>query len=108
VLSTPACVDSIPTSMNKEDHVSMGATSARKLLDVVDNVETVLAIELMIAVEACEQRLPLRPAQPLRKVIRRVRAAVPPLIGDRVLASDIAAGKSLIRGRTLLRDVPVT
>lgn len=102
VLSAPASVDSIPTSLNKEDHVSMGATSARKFLEIADNVETVLAIELMIAVEACEQRRPLRPALPLRKAIRRVRAAVPPLTQDRVLAADIEACKKLVRGRSLL------
>jgi histidine ammonia-lyase len=107
VLSYPSSVDSIPTSNNKEDHVSMGATGARKFLQVLDNIETILAIELMAAVEACEQRHPLKPAKQLCKVVDSVRSEVKPLHEDRVLSGDIQKMKQLIRNKKLLSEVNV-
>jgi histidine ammonia-lyase len=107
VLSYPSCVDSIPTSNNKEDHVSMGATGARKFLSVLDNIETILAIELMVAVEACEQRHPLRPAKALNKAIEAVRSEVEPLHEDRVLSDDIQKIKRLIKSKKILLEVNV-
>lgn len=89
VLSTPASVDSIPSSANREDHVSMGMTSANKLCMVVANVRTVLAIELLAAAQGLDFRRPLKSTPPIEEVHARVRAEVPHLDRDRVLAGDI-------------------
>lgn len=107
VLAHPSSVDNVPTSNDKEDHVSMGATGARKLLNIVDNVETVLAIELMLAVEACTQRLPLKPSKELGKVIDIVRKHVAALGDDRVIAKDIDEAKNIIKSKTILAEVSV-
>lgn len=107
VLSYPSSVDSIPTSNNKEDHVSMGATGARKFIQVLDNVETILAIELMAAVEACEQRKPLETSNALSKVIDIVRAEVSSLSEDRVISGDINKIKQLISSNKILSEVNV-
>ncbi|MEI6092056.1 MAG: histidine ammonia-lyase [bacterium] len=107
VLSYPSSVDSIPTSNNKEDHVSMGATGARKFIQVLDNIETILAIELMAAVEACEQRKPLETSKSLSKVIDLVRAEVPSLLEDRVISGDINKIKQLIKSNKILAEVNV-
>ncbi|MEI6080441.1 MAG: histidine ammonia-lyase, partial [bacterium] len=107
VLSYPASVDSIPTSNNKEDHVSMGATSVRKFIQVLDNIETILAIELMVAAEACEQRSPLKPAKALIKILEAVRKEVEPLHEDRVLSHDIQKVKELIKSKKLLLEVNI-
>lgn len=91
VLSHPASVDSIPTSANQEDHVSMGAHAARKLLEVVDNAATVVAIELMVAAQALDLRLPLTPGQGAKAAHELVRGLVAPLESDRSLAADVEA-----------------
>ena len=93
VLAHPASVDSIPTSANQEDHVSMGAHAARKLLEVVDNAATVVAVELMAAAQALDMRAPLRPGAGAAGAHARVRALVAPLEEDRFLAPDLAALK---------------
>src|SRR5690606_13596552 len=91
VLAHPASVDSIPTSANQEDHVSMGAHAARKLLEVVDNAATVVAVELMAAAQALDMRAPLRPGAGAAGAHARVRALVAPLEEDRFLAPDLSA-----------------
>ena len=73
----PASCDSVPSSNGQEDHVSMGANSATKLMKVVDNVETVLAIELFNAAQAMEFRRPLRSSPVLEGVISELRKSVP-------------------------------
>ncbi|GGK70851.1 histidine ammonia-lyase [Rufibacter glacialis] len=88
-LCTPASVDSIVSSNGQEDHVSMGANAAVKAYRVVQNVERILAIELMAAVQALEFRRPLRTSPALEKVIAAYRAQVAPLEQDRVLQPDI-------------------
>jgi len=107
VLAHPSSIDNVPTSNNKEDHVSMGATGARKLLQIIDNVESVLAIELMVAVEGCEQRKPLKPAKPLREIMEKVRGGVPSLGQDRVLSGDIEKLSMLIRSKELLEGLEI-
>ncbi len=107
VLAHPSSIDNVPTSNDKEDHVSMGATGARKLLSIIDNVETVLAIELMLSVEACTQRLPLKPSQELGKVIDIVRKVIAALGDDRVIAKDIEEAKNIIKSKTILAEVSV-
>ncbi len=96
VLAHPASVDTIPTSANQEDHVSMGAHAARKLLEVVDNAATVVAVELMAAAQALDLRAPLRPGVGAAAAHARVRELVPPLEGDRFLAPDVAALKAAV------------
>jgi len=105
VLSHPASVDSIPTSANQEDHVSMGAAAARKALLVVGHGQQVLGIELLCAAQAMDLRAPLRPAAGTGAARAAVREVVPPLAGDRVLAPDLAAGKRLVAEGTLRRRV---
>jgi histidine ammonia-lyase len=97
-LAHPASVDSIPTSANKEDHVSMGATAARKAAQVVANTRRILAIELLTACQAMEFLKPLRTSPPLEAVYGRVRGRVPPLDRDRFLSPDIEAVAELVRG----------
>jgi histidine ammonia-lyase len=89
VLAHPASVDSIPTSANKEDHVSMGAVAARKAARVVENTRRILAIELMAACQALEFLKPLETSTPLRAVYRLVRERIAPHDRDRVLAPEI-------------------
>jgi histidine ammonia-lyase len=75
-LCFPASVDSIPTSIGQEDHVSMGATSARKAMQVVDNLESILAIELMCAVQALGFREPLKSGPLLQACYEYVRSQI--------------------------------
>jgi histidine ammonia-lyase len=89
VLAHPASVDSVPTSGGKEDHVSMGMTSALKLRQVVENAERVLAIEMMTAAQGLDYRLPLKPAREVENAKTVVRDCVPHLKEDRVLSGDI-------------------
>jgi len=95
-LSHPASVDSIPTSANKEDHVSMGPIAARKAAAIVTNLRRVLAIEILAAAQALDFLTPLRPAAAVAAVRDRVRRDVPFMKRDRVLARDIATVESLI------------
>jgi histidine ammonia-lyase len=90
VLSHPASVDSVPTSGGKEDQVSMGMTAARKLKQIVENAEAVLAIELMAAAEGLEYRRPLKPALRVAEAWKQVRQIVVRLERDRSLQPDIA------------------
>jgi histidine ammonia-lyase len=88
VLAHPASVDSIPTSANQEDHVSMGSVSANKVVQVVENVNTCLAIELMIAMQALDIRE--FPSSPVIETIKTsLRKKVKPLNHDRILYDDI-------------------
>ncbi len=98
VLSHPASVDSIPTSGNREDHVSMGMGSALKLKQVLTNAEHILAIELLAAAQGVEFHRPLRPGIGGRLACQRLRRVVPRLEQDRIMGPDIE------RARTLLVD----
>jgi histidine ammonia-lyase len=97
ILAHPASTDSVPTSGGKEDHVSMGMTSALKFRQIVDNAEKVLAIELISAAQALDYRLPLQPAQPIQKAVSQIRHNVRSLAEDRVLAPDIEALAAALR-----------
>jgi histidine ammonia-lyase len=97
VLAHPSSTGSIPTDGGKEDHVSMGMTGAIKLRQIVENVERVVAIELMCAAQAVEFRRPLRSSPQLEAVRDAVRGIVPRLEQDRVLAGDIAALAQAVR-----------
>lgn len=91
VLAHPASVDNTPTSGDKEDHVSMGMTSALKLRRIVGNVETMLAIELICAAQGLEYRHPLRPGKGVQHAVEIVRRHVAPLEADRPISADIRA-----------------
>jgi histidine ammonia-lyase len=101
VLAHPSSVDSIPTGANREDHVSMGAMSARKARQVLRNTEAVLAIELLCAAQALEFRRPLRPGRGVQRAYEMVRERIPPLDEDRDLSVDIAAATDLVRSGAL-------
>ncbi|MBX3127207.1 MAG: histidine ammonia-lyase [Polyangiaceae bacterium] len=105
VLCHPASVDSIPSSAGKEDHVSMGSISARKLGQVVDNVRRCLAIELITAAEGLEQRRPLRGGRGVEAAHARLRALVAPLSEDRPLYQDIERVSECIREGELVGAV---
>jgi histidine ammonia-lyase len=102
VLAHPASVDSIPSSAGREDHVSMGATSALKLATIGDHVRTVLAIELLCAAQGIDLRRPLTTTKPLEAVHAAIRAKVPAMMTDRPLAPDIAAVRALIDDGSLI------
>jgi histidine ammonia-lyase len=97
VLAHPASIDSVPTSGGKEDHVSMGMTSALKLKRIVDNAELVLAIEMMAAAQGLEYREPLKPARQVGLARVKVREQVARLAEDRVLSGDIETLADAVR-----------
>jgi histidine ammonia-lyase len=96
-LSTPSSVDSIPSSNNQEDHVSMGANGAVKCKRIIDNIEKVLAIELLTAVQAIEFRRPLRTSDELEAIIADFRKVVSFNDADRILHDDILKAIAFIR-----------
>lgn len=98
VLSHPASVDSVPTSGGKEDHVSMGMTSALKLRQIVANVELGLAIELLAGAEGLEFRKPLKPGVGVQNAYEALRSIAEPVLVDRALSDDIEAIAKAIQG----------
>lgn len=105
ILSSPASVDSIPSSANQEDHVSMGAISARKAGQILENTQTVLAIELMCAAQALDLQGNALLGRGTEAAWREIRRVLPALEGDRVLAPDIRAMTELVAGGTLVEAV---
>ncbi len=104
-LCHPASVDSIPTSTDKEDHVSMGVTSGRKLHEVIENVQIGLAIELLCNTQGIEFLRPLKTSPALEKVITLVRKHVAPIEQDRTFHQDIQNLQRLIKTDELLLEV---
>jgi histidine ammonia-lyase len=88
VLAHPASIDNVPTDGGKEDHVSMGMTTAVKLRAVLENAEYMLAIELLAAAEGLEHRRPLKPGRGVRRAYEAVRALATPVTQDRALSVD--------------------
>ena len=103
----PASVDSIPTSANQEDHVSMAAHGARRLLAMAGNAANVVAIELLAAAQGCDFHAPLSSSEPLERVRALLRAGVPHLEDDRMLAPEIAAAAEMVRSGALADAVGV-
>jgi histidine ammonia-lyase len=97
VLAHPASIDNITTSGGKEDHVSMGMTSALKLRAVVDLAEHLLAIELLAAAEGLEHRRPLKAGVGVERAFAAVRKIARPLVQDRSLSADITHVAEAIR-----------
>lgn len=96
-LATPASVDSIVSSNGQEDHVSMGANAATKCLRIVENIETILAIELLNASQAMEFRRPKKTSPLLEALLESFRKVVPFAAEDRLLANDIHASIAFIQ-----------
>ena len=100
-LAHPASVDSLPTSANQEDHVSMATFAARRLLDMTANTRTIVAIELLAAAQGIDFHAPLATSPELRKVHGAVRERVPFYAEDRYFAPDIAAATDLVASGAL-------
>ena len=105
VLCHPASVDSIPSSAGREDHVSMGSISAKKLQQIIENVKGSLAIEVLTAAQGVDQRRPLRASKGVSAAHAAVRRVVPPLGDDRPLYLDIAAIARLLQSGEIIRSV---
>ena len=101
VLCHPSSIDNISTSAGQEDHVSMGGTCARKSLKVIENVEFVLAIELLAACQAIDLVRPMRTNVPLESVHKLVRHSIPVWDTDRFMAGDINKAKDIISAGTI-------
>ncbi|MEM3874060.1 MAG: histidine ammonia-lyase [Candidatus Bathyarchaeia archaeon] len=105
VLAHPACVDSIPTSANFEDFVSMGTTAAQKAMQILENTEYIIAIELLCAAQAIDIRGPEKLGRGTREAYRKIREAVPPLREDKPLNPDIERLKALVEGGLILQSI---
>ena len=96
-LCTPSSVDSIPSSNEQEDHVSMGANGATRLLRVAENLEKIIAIELFTAIQALEFRRPLRSSEFIEDIVKSFRKTIPFIKDDKVMYSEIAKSIEFIR-----------
>jgi histidine ammonia-lyase len=108
-LAHPASVDSLPTSANQEDHVSMATFAARRLQPMIDNVAHILGIELLAAAQGVDFLRPLQSSAALEQVHGLLRAQCPTMMQDRYLAPDIEAATALVRGGALgavFRNLP--
>ncbi|MBJ81035.1 MAG: histidine ammonia-lyase, partial [Myxococcales bacterium] len=105
VFCTPASVDSIPGSASREDHVSMGMTSARKLREIVHNTRSILAVEILCAAQAIDFRKPATPGQGTIAAYECVRAVVPHLDKDRLLQKDIEGVLNLEQEQAIVSAV---
>ncbi len=101
-LANPCVTDSTPTSANQEDHVSMAAHGARRLMVMVQNLNRILGVELLCAAQGIEFRAPLQTSMPLQLVMARLRAEVAPIAEDRYLAPDLEAAAALVSGGDLV------
>ncbi|MGZ5195202.1 MAG: aromatic amino acid lyase, partial [Ramlibacter sp.] len=109
-LAHPASVDSLPTSANQEDHVSMATFAARRLQPMLKNTAHIVAIELLAAAQGIEFLRPLRSAPGLEGVLRLIRSVSPAMMEDRSLARDIEAVHHLVAagdiGRAIEQEIP--
>lgn len=101
----PASVDSIPTSANQEDHVSMAAHAARRLAPMAENAMAVVAIEWLCAAQGCDFHAPLTSSTVLEKARACLREHVPSLRDDRHLYPDLQAALGLVRSGALIQDI---
>ena len=101
-LCFPSSADSIPTSLGQEDHVSMGSIGGRKALQVIENVEKILAIELLTAAQAFEYRKPMKSGIFLDEIHKEIRKKVAFAKKDRVFADDIEKGIEMIKNNTII------
>jgi histidine ammonia-lyase len=102
ILAHPASVDSIPTSADQEDHVSMGTIAARKARQIIENVQNVIAIEYMCAAQGIDLLSPLKPSPAILKAFDIIRKDVPKLEDDRPLHTDIGQIRELMGSRSIV------
>ncbi|MEP7069605.1 MAG: histidine ammonia-lyase [Usitatibacter sp.] len=107
-IAHPASVDSLPTSANQEDHVSMATFAARRLSDMADNTAAIVAIELLAAAQGIDFRRPLKSSRALEEAHAIIRKVAPHLDGDRYLALDIEAVTPLVRNGVFRKLVSET
>ncbi|GBE28319.1 histidine ammonia-lyase [bacterium BMS3Bbin03] len=105
VLAYPSSVDSVPTSANQEDHVSMGSIAARNALSIVENTENVLAIEALCAAQGIDLRRPLQPGRGTMAAFHTLRKNIPRLQEDRPLAPEIGRAAEMIRAGEFTKAV---
>ncbi|HEX6638713.1 MAG TPA: histidine ammonia-lyase [Steroidobacteraceae bacterium] len=106
LLAHPASVDSLPTSANQEDHVSMATFAARKLGDLCDNTAAILAIELLAAAQGVDLRAPHLTSERLQRVMREIRSRVQHYDIDHYLAPDIAAMTAAVKAGVIAAHAP--
>lgn len=105
ILAHPASVDSIPTSADKEDHVSMGTIAARKFVQIMRNAENVLAMEFLSATQALDMLTPHKPAAAVKAAHEYIRKTVPFAKVDRVFSKDVEAIRKMIQSDELSKVV---
>ena len=105
ILATPASIDSIPGSASREDHVSMGMTSARKLREIAANTQAILAVEILCAAQAIDLRDATNLGHGVAAAHHAVRKSVPHLDGDRLLSRDMEAVISLEKNGSIRNAV---
>jgi histidine ammonia-lyase len=105
-LAHPASVDSLPTSANQEDHVSMATFAARKLADIAENTANILACELLAAAQGVDLRAPHQTSPRLKKVMELIRSKVAHYDLDHYFAPDIAVINELVRAEAIAAHCP--
>lgn len=105
VLSHPASVDTIPTSAEKEDHVSMGTIAARKAGSILENAQNVVAMELLSSTQGIDLLAPMKPSKPLQAIKNLIRETVPYADKDRVFSKDIEQIFALIKNRKIVQTI---
>jgi len=108
LLAHPASVDSLPTSANQEDHVSMATHGARRLHDMADNTAAIVGIELLAAAQGIELRKPIATSPRLQKVLKLLREDTAFWDQDRLMAPEIEAAKRLVRNPALREIVELS
>ena len=104
-LANPCVTDSTPTSANQEDHVSMAAHGARRLGQMIENLEHILGVELLCAAQGIDFRAPLKTSAPLQKAVAKLRQQVPTMNDDRPLSKDMESAAAMIRSGALATAV---
>ena len=102
-LANPCSTDSTPTSANQEDHVSMAAHGARRLVRMNQNLSMILAVEFLCGAQGVEFRAPLKTSPALQDVVRAIRQTIMPLDTDRFMAPDLERACALVKGAVLSR-----
>lgn len=101
----PASVDSIPTSANQEDHVSMAAHAARRLTPMIENAEAIIAIELLAGAQGCHFHEPLKSSDALESVREVIRGRIPFMKVDRYIHPDLLTATQLVRGEHIVNAI---
>jgi histidine ammonia-lyase len=101
-LANPCVTDSTPTSANQEDHVSMAAHGARRLMRMTKNLNYILSVELICSAQGIEFRRPLQTSVPLQSVLERLRQDVATLENDRYMAPDLESAQELVSSTKII------